>query len=130
MTSQALRRALIVAAAIAASMSATGCAPTVLSGLGVSPTTQATFHLSAGQKLTLAYETLDGAVAGLEVVRSTGWFGGHPGMEATAATAVRKARQILDGADAAYHASASNDPTSAIQTVQALIAAANAAAGK
>lgn len=119
-----MKRYLVAAAAC---LTLSGCATGVLSAAGVSSSTQATVHLDAGKALALAYSGLDGATLVVETAIKSGYL--HGANEQTAGTDLTKAKATLDAAQAAYTASASSDPTSAISAVSDLIAAARALAG-
>jgi len=119
-----MKRYLLAAAAC---LALSGCATGVLSAAGVSSSTQATVHLDAGKALALAYSGLDDATLAVEAAIKSGYLKGAS--EQTAGADLAKAKATLDAADAAYTASASSDPSSAIATVSDLIAAVRALAG-
>lgn len=102
-----------------ASLALAGCAQ-VAALTGVPASTVQTVHVSTGQALTLAYDSLDSATLLVEAGVTSGVL--HGPNATAAANDLTKAKLILDTAYAAYHAGTAVDVSSAIADTASLLA--------
>lgn len=108
-----------LAAVVCASLALAGCAQ-IAALTGVSPATVQTAHVSTGQALALAYDSLDSASLVVEAAVTAGIL--HGPNAAKVATDLGTAKGVLDTLNDAYQAGTATNISAALAKASAAIA--------